>query len=39
LTKDGEQENLLITLISKIKDTELEKEYLKKLRGNYTLPP
>jgi hypothetical protein len=32
LTKNEEQENLLITLISKIEDTELKEEYLKKLK-------
>jgi hypothetical protein len=32
LTKDEEQENLLITLISKIEYAELKKEYLKKLK-------
>ena len=31
MTKDEEQENLLITLISKIEDAELKEEYLKKL--------
>ena len=32
LTKAEEQENLLITLISKIEDSELKEEYLKKLK-------
>ena len=32
MTKDEEQENLLITLISKIENAELKEEYLKKLK-------